>query len=38
MTMADDFLLVDTNVLLTTADESRQLHSEATLLLVGEER
>ena len=35
MTMADDSLFVDTNVLLTATDESRQLHSEALNLLSG---
>ena len=35
MTMVDDILFVDTNVLLTATDESRQLHSEALNLLAG---
>lgn len=35
MTMVDDILFVDTNVLLTATDESRQLHSEALKLLSG---
>lgn len=35
MTTADDILFVDTNVLLTATDESRQLHSEALNLLSG---
>ena len=35
MTMAGDFLFVDTNVLLTATDESRLLHLEATQLLDG---
>jgi len=35
MTMADDSLFVDTNVLLTATDESRQMHSEALNLLSG---
>ena len=35
MTMADDSLFVDTNVLLTATDESRPLHSEALNLLSG---
>ena len=35
MTMADDSLFVDTNVLLTATDESRPLHSEALDLLSG---
>lgn len=35
MTMVDDILFVDTNVLLTATDESRQLHSEALKLLAG---
>jgi len=33
--MADDSLFVDTNVLLTATDESRQMHSEALNLLSG---
>ena len=35
MTMADDILFVDTNVLLIATDESRQFHSEALKLLSG---
>ena len=35
MTMVDDILFVDTNVLLAATDESRQLHSEALKLLAG---
>jgi predicted nucleic acid-binding protein len=35
MTMSDDSLFVDTNVLLTATDESRPLHSEALNLLSG---
>ncbi len=35
MTMVDDSLFVDTNVLLTATDESRLLHSEALNLLSG---
>ncbi len=35
MTMVDDILFVDTNVLLTATDESRLLHSEALQLLAG---
>ena len=35
MTMAGDFLFVDTNVLLTATDASRLLHSQATQLLDG---
>ena len=35
MTMADDSLFVDTNVLLTATDESRPLHLEALNLLSG---
>ena len=35
MTMVDDILFVDTNVLLTATDESRLLHSEALKLLAG---
>ena len=35
MTMAGDFLFVDTNVLLTATDKSRLLHLEATQLLDG---
>ena len=35
MTMADDILFVDTNVLLTATDESRQFHSAALKPLSG---
>ena len=35
MTMADDILFVDTNVLLAATDESRPLHSDALNLLSG---
>lgn len=37
-TMADDAIFVDTNVLLTATDESRQLHVEATQILVDSTR